>query len=74
MDVGTMIIMAIALIGAGAAATYMLAITIPQDVMQHAQDHGRFAGLTADIEAESVDVSVRPPVAKPGFRAPDTAR
>jgi hypothetical protein len=41
--------MGIALIAAGAAATFMLASSIPQRILQHAQEHGRFAGLVADI-------------------------
>jgi len=38
---------ALALIGAGALATYALANSIPEEILAHSSEGGRFAGLGA---------------------------
>jgi hypothetical protein len=54
MSAALLTVMTIALIAAGAGATFMLASSLPQAVVQSAQDHGRFAGLARDSEDRCV--------------------
>lgn len=48
MNIALMILMGVAMIAAGAAATFMMVVTIPERVLQKAEEHGRFAGLSGD--------------------------
>jgi hypothetical protein len=48
MSIALLVVLGIALVGAGVGVTFMIASAVPQDMLQRAQDHGRFAGLAAD--------------------------
>jgi hypothetical protein len=48
MDIALWMIGGIALTATGAGVTFALASLLPQQVLQRAQDNGRFAGLSAD--------------------------
>jgi hypothetical protein len=48
MNVILLLVSGIALIAAGAGATFALASTLSQQTLQHARSNGRYAGLAAD--------------------------
>jgi hypothetical protein len=60
MNIALLVLSAIALVAGGAGATYMLASVLPQHILQRAQNHGRFAGLTADDHEEVPGKRARP--------------
>jgi hypothetical protein len=47
MSIALLVELGIALVAAGAGATFILATALPQAALQRAQDHGRYAGLAA---------------------------
>lgn len=51
MSIALLIFAGIAMVAAGAGVTFALAAGLPQDMLQRAQDNGRFAGLTADDQS-----------------------
>ncbi len=61
MSIVLLIAVGMALMVASAGVTFLLASAVPQVVLQHAQDHGRFAGLSVDGQDEG-----------PGKRAKDS--
>jgi hypothetical protein len=48
MTIALLTLLGIGVVAAGAAATFLIASSVPQPVLQRAQNHGRFAGLDAD--------------------------
>ncbi|WP_250473511.1 hypothetical protein [Caballeronia sp. GAFFF1] len=48
MSIALLVVVGIALVAAGVGVTFMIASAVPQDMLQRAQEHGRFAGLAAD--------------------------
>jgi hypothetical protein len=48
MSIALLVVIGFALVAAGVGVTFMIASAVPQDMLQRAQDHGRFAGLAAD--------------------------
>jgi len=52
MSIALIVVMGIAFVAAGAGVTFTLASALPQDVLQRAQNHGRYAGLAADDRGE----------------------
>jgi hypothetical protein len=46
MSITLLVLMGIAVLACGVGMTFVLASVIPQAVLQHAQEHGRYAGLT----------------------------
>jgi len=48
MSIALLVVIGIALVAGGVGVTFALASALPQDVLQRAQDNGRYAGLTAD--------------------------
>jgi hypothetical protein len=53
MSITLLITMGIVLLAGGVGMTFMLASAIPEAVLQHAQDHGRYAGLTGGDQGGS---------------------
>jgi hypothetical protein len=64
MSILLLIVMGMALLAAGAGATFMLGSSIPQHLLQHAQEHGRFTGL-AGLAGEKRTGKKRPARASP---------
>ena len=64
MGIALWIVGAIALMASGAGVTFALASLIPQAVLQQAQVHGRFAGLSADSHDEITGKSVKAAASK----------
>jgi hypothetical protein len=58
MSIVLLVVMGIALIAAGVGVTFTLASVLPQAMLQHAQDNGRYAGLTADDQGGSTGKQV----------------
>ncbi len=48
MSIALLVVVGIALVAVGVGVTFMIASAVPQDMLQRAQDHGRFASLAAD--------------------------
>ncbi|WP_248322674.1 hypothetical protein [Caballeronia sp. Sq4a] len=48
MSIALLVVVGIALVAVGVSVTFMIASAVPQDMLQRAQEHGRFAGLAAD--------------------------
>ena len=48
MSIALLVVVGFALVAAGVGVTFMIASSVPQSMLQRAQDHGRFAGLAAD--------------------------
>ncbi|MDR5856885.1 hypothetical protein P9239_05015 [Caballeronia sp. LZ062] len=48
MSIALLVVVGIALVAVGVGVTFMIASAVPQDMLQRAQEHGRFAGLAAD--------------------------
>lgn len=48
MSIVLLAVIGFALVAMGTGVTFMIASAVPQDMLQRAQDHGRFAGLSAD--------------------------
>jgi ABC-type phosphate transport system auxiliary subunit len=48
MSIALLAVIGFALVAVGAGVTFMIASAVPQEMLQRAQDHGRFAGLVAD--------------------------
>ncbi|GAB5095324.1 hypothetical protein P9250_14355 [Caballeronia sp. LP006] len=48
MSIALLVVIGFALVAVGVGVTFMIASAVPQDMLQRAQDHGRFAGLAAD--------------------------
>ncbi|WP_250453117.1 hypothetical protein [Caballeronia sp. ATUFL_M2_KS44] len=48
MSIALLVVIGIALVAVGVGVTFMIASAVPQDMLQRAQEHGRFAGLAAD--------------------------
>ncbi|WP_158934914.1 hypothetical protein [Burkholderia sp. S171] len=48
MSIALLVVIGIALVAGGVGVTFALASAVPQDVLQRAQDNGRYAGLAAD--------------------------
>ncbi|VXC02707.1 Oxalate:formate antiporter [Burkholderia sp. 8Y] len=48
MSIALLVVVGFALVAVGVSVTFMIASAVPQDMLQRAQEHGRFAGLTAD--------------------------
>jgi hypothetical protein len=55
MSIALIVVLGIAAITSGAGVTFMLASALPQDVLQPAQENGRYAGLSADDQGESTE-------------------
>jgi hypothetical protein len=53
MSITLLILMGIALLASGVGMTFMLASAIPEAVLQHAQEHGRYAGLSGSDQGGS---------------------
>ena len=53
ISITLLIMMGVALLAGGVGMTFMLASAIPEAVLQHAQDHGRYAGLTGSDQGGS---------------------
>jgi len=53
MSIALLVVIGIALVAGGVGVTFALASALPQDVLQRAQDNGRYAGLTADDQGGS---------------------
>jgi hypothetical protein len=51
MSIALLVVVGIALVAGGVGVTFALASAVPQDVLQRAQDNGRYAGLTADDQS-----------------------
>ena len=45
MSIALLVVIGIALVAGGVGVTFALASAVPQDVLQRAQDNGRYAGL-----------------------------
>jgi hypothetical protein len=71
MNIALLIAVGIALMVVGAGVTFLLASALPADVLQRAQDNGRFAGLTTDGEDESTGKRVKSAAPVPVYRAVD---
>jgi|HubBroStandDraft_5_1064220.scaffolds.fasta_scaffold389610_1 hypothetical protein len=67
MSIVLLIAVGMVLMVASAGVTFLLATAVPQDVLQHAQDHGRFAGLSADGQDENPGKRARNPSARPAY-------
>jgi hypothetical protein len=48
MSIALLVVVAFALVAVGMGVTFMIASAVPQDMLQRAQKHGRYAGLSAD--------------------------
>lgn len=48
MSTALLALLGIGVVAAGSVVTFIIASSVPQPVLQRAQDHGRFAGLDAD--------------------------
>jgi hypothetical protein len=48
MSIALLVVAGFALVAVGTGVTFMIASAVPQDMLQRAQEHGRFAGLAAD--------------------------
>ncbi|WP_051180437.1 hypothetical protein [Caballeronia insecticola] len=48
MSIALLVVVGFALVAVGVGVTFMIASAVPQNMLQRAQDHGRFAGLAAD--------------------------
>ncbi|WP_250534950.1 hypothetical protein [Caballeronia sp. AZ10_KS36] len=48
MSIALLVVVGIALVAVGVGVTFIIASAVPQDMLQRAQEHGRFAGLAAD--------------------------
>ncbi|QSN63528.1 hypothetical protein [Caballeronia sp. M1242] len=48
MSIALLVVVGIALVAMGVGVTFIIASAVPQDMLQRAQEHGRFAGLAAD--------------------------
>jgi len=53
MSIALLVVIGIALVASGVGVTFALASAVPQDVLQRAQDNGRYAGLAADDQGGS---------------------
>jgi hypothetical protein len=58
MSIALLVVIGIALVAGGVGVTFALASALPQDVLQRAQDNGRYAGLTADDQGGSTGTRV----------------
>jgi hypothetical protein len=67
MSLVLLIALGVGLLAASAGVTFLLASAIPQDVLQRAQDHGRYAGLTSDGQDETAGKRARNPASKPAY-------
>ena len=47
MSIALLVVVGFALVAVGVGVTFMIASAVPQDMLQRAQEHGRFAGLAA---------------------------
>jgi Na+(H+)/acetate symporter ActP len=48
MSIALLAVVGFALVAVGMGVTFMIASAVPQDMLQRAQNNGRYAGLTAD--------------------------
>jgi hypothetical protein len=48
MEIALLVVLGIGVLALGAAATLILASAVPQAVFARAQEHGRYAGLSAE--------------------------
>jgi hypothetical protein len=48
MSITLVVLAGFALVAVGMGVTFMIASAVPQDMLQRAQNNGRYAGLTAD--------------------------
>jgi hypothetical protein len=68
MSIILLIALAMALMAASVGVTFLLASAVPQDVLQKAQDHGRFTGLVADGQDETTGKRAKNSTPKPAYR------
>jgi hypothetical protein len=67
MSIVMLIVLGMALLGASAGVTFLLASAVPQGVLQRAQDNGRFAGLTVDGQDEASGKRAKNAASKPAY-------
>jgi hypothetical protein len=67
MSIVLLIALGMALMAVSAGVTFLLASSLPQDVLQKAQDHGRFAGLVADGRDATTGKRAKSATPKPAY-------
>jgi hypothetical protein len=48
MSIALLVVVGFALVAVGMGVTFMIVSAVPQNMLQRAQNHGRFAGLAAE--------------------------